>query len=270
MIHKAVLEVIVVVAALSGAGLSSLIPVTVSYAQNSDAHWQEIRALIRAGDSLAIAEVIARQGDPQTVAGLYNSIVRDLYYNAHDLKAVVLVAQKGIDYCLSQAVQASGRHQADLADEFRGRAKDLAYNLGSYTWPGWDEPGIQIQPLDRALGFAAARLNLRFGEELDRGPAPMSTAYWLLGAHALAAGEFAEAIEYFQQSAELARSGGERSAELLSQGFEGIAKVASRTAVEEGERELNQTKIILGIENIADAAFWIDQLDTAYRVFVQE
>ena len=179
------------------------------------------------------------------------------------------LAEKGIDYCLAQAVDAARRDNSALASELRGRAKEIAYNLGSHTWSGWDEPGIQIGTEEQSIGFGAARLNLRLGEELQRGPEPISTAYWLLGAHALAAGLHSNAIEYFEKSAQFARTAKSRPLELLAQGFRGITRIAGKTAVAQGEAELNAAKQAIRTENAVESDFWIGQLDTAYRVFTR-
>jgi hypothetical protein len=141
---------------------------------------------------------MAREGEPAVVAALYSSAVTSLY-RADDLRSVVVVAQKGIDYCLMQASEAGKRKDKTLEELLRGLAKTIAYNLGSYTWPGWDEPGIKIQPEDLVLGFQAAKLNLRLGEDLARGAEPMSRAHWLVGAHALAAGNMQRHWRVFER-----------------------------------------------------------------------
>ena len=142
-----------------GVGLCEPAPARISYSQDSSDLWQRIQGSIQAGDPHAVVEIMTSQGAPRVVAGLYESVVQDLYYEARDLRAVILVAQKGIDYCLSQATEAAGRQDANLANALRGHAKVLAYNLGAHTWPGWDDPGIDPRPEDRAASVAAAQLN---------------------------------------------------------------------------------------------------------------
>src|SRR5688572_22262252 len=209
--------------------------------QSADELWQELGRVVHAGDSYRIVEIMARQGEPLQVATLYSSALGRLY-RADDLRSVVVVGQKGIDYCLTQAVEAAKRQNVSLENELRGRAKEISYNLGSYTWPGWAEPGIQIGPADMAVGFEAARLNLRLGEQLKRGPEPMSRAHWLVGAHALAAGKHQDAVESFRKSAELAVVARNRSEELLAQGYRALTLIAGKAARAEGEAELKRVK----------------------------
>jgi hypothetical protein len=85
----------------------------------------------------------------------------------------------------------------------RQRAKHLAYNAGSFTWPGWREAEIDPSPADLAFGMDCARLNLRLAIELNRPPMGLSKAHWLIGAHAMALGDFDLAAKEFQ----LAREG---------------------------------------------------------------
>jgi len=66
----------------------------------------------------------------------------DLYWKAHDFRPSSY-RRGGIIYCLSQSI-AEGSSSA--ADELRDVAKRLAYNVGSFTWPGWEEPGIDPTP----------------------------------------------------------------------------------------------------------------------------
>jgi hypothetical protein len=235
--------------------------------QIADELWQELGRVVHAGDSYRIVEIMAMQGEPLQVATLYFSALGKLY-RADDLRSVVVVGQKAIDYCLTQAVEAGKRQDPSLETELRGRAKEISYNLGSYTWPGWAEPGIQIGPADMAAGFEAARLNLRLGEQLKRGPEPMSRAHWLLGAHALAAGKHSDAVEHFQLSAQLAGVAGNRSEELLAQGYRALTLIAGKAARADGEAELKRVKDALRVGNPKEGQFWIDQLETASRVLI--
>ena len=228
--------------------------------QSPDGRVARVQEMIRVGNGSEVIEMMAAQGDPSDVAELYISVIRDLY-RANDLRAAVLVAQHGIDYCLSESIGGD-----PLADALRGSAKALAFNLGSYTWPGWDEPGIQITPENMSIGYGAALLNLRLGEALGRGPEPMSSAHWLIGAHELASGQYRDAIESFRNAANLARTANSRPMELLALGFAGITKVAGGLAIDEGAAELADVRAELG--SVTNPESWINQLDTAYDVFV--
>ena len=99
-------------------------------------------------------------------------------------------------YCLGQtlSLEASSRQREKL----RSSAKALAYDIGSFTWPGWEEPRISPTADELAAGRDCARLNLRLAIELQKPPERVSMAHWLLGAHALAARDFDLAEKEFQ------------------------------------------------------------------------
>jgi len=229
----------------------------------------QIQKAIKTGDSYQATEIMARQGDAKAVAGAYAEVTRDLYRRIRDLPAFIVVSRQGIDYFLSRAAEAD-RTSPVLAEELRGTAKTLAYNLASNTWPGWNEPGIRITPSDIDAGMDAARLNLRLAIDLKRGPDPMFNAHWIVGALELARGNHADAIRSYEQARQVANDASLRAYALLAGGSIAIAKIAGKADTAQGERELSQVKSALTSENLADGKFFADQLDTAYQVFVKE
>ena len=146
---------------------------------------------------------MARLGEPKAVARAYNDVTRDLYRTRRDLPAFVVVSRQGIEYLLVKAAEVE-RSDAVLAEELRGAAKTMAYNLAANTWPGWNQPGIRITPADLEAGMEAARLNLRLAIDLKRGPDPMFNAHWVIGALELARGRHAEAIASYEQARKIA------------------------------------------------------------------
>src|ERR1700733_6665763 len=99
---------------------------------------RELQDLLRSSDSFAALERIQRHGAPLEIAARYESLIPDLYWKAHDLPAIVTLGRAGICYCLGQSLLADVSPQ--MATQFRSTAKSLAYNVGSFTWPGWEEP----------------------------------------------------------------------------------------------------------------------------------
>ena len=153
---------------------------------------------------------------------------------------------------------------AEKAKELRSAAKRLAYDLGSFTWPGWDEPGIELSAAYLAFGREAAQLNLRLAHELDKGALPISRANWLLGAHCLAAREFQEAARYFAEAHADATAGSNDEA-LLNQRYRALAMalllpndLGSRDLLLRLQEQLAQTPKEKGLTA---------QLQTAARVF---
>ena len=147
----------------------------------------EIRHLLHS-DPFAAIEHLHRQGSPLEIAAQYQSLVVDLYWKAHDLPSVVLLGRAGILHCLTHSVVPYSSPEA--IEKFRSVAKALAYNVGSFTWPGWEEPGIVPTPDQIAFGQDCAHLNLRLALELRKPPKALANAHWLVGAHALASHNF--------------------------------------------------------------------------------
>jgi hypothetical protein len=228
----------------------------------------QIQQAIKTGDSYQATEIMARQGDAKAVARAYIEVTRDLYRRLRDLPAFIVVSRQGIDYFLSRAAEAD-RTSPALAEELRGTAKTLAYNLASNTWPGWNEPGIRVTLSDIDAGMDAARLNLRLASDLKRGPDPMFNGHWIVGALELARGNHADAIRSYEQARQIANHANLRTYTLLAGGSIGIAKIAGKVDIAQGERELSQVKSALTSENLPDGKFFADQLDTAYAVFVK-
>lgn len=221
---------------------------------------EKVQHLLRTVDSLAVAEFLEAECDPRAVGQHYYRVMNDLYWKRHDLPALVTVARLGIHYCLSRA---QGMPEAQAA-ELRGLGKTMAYDLASFTWPGWDDEGVHPTPADEAIGLDAARLNLRLAVELKRGSEPLMNAHWMLGAQQLGAGQFPDAIRSFKQSAEFARQDKNRGGELMAQGY------AILTRLLEGkdpsaEKELRANAEALPKEK--DGEFFRDQIAAARKVF---
>ena len=154
------------------------------------------------GAFAAIAELAAID-DPTEAADAYFEGMKTAYWDDKDVHLTTAIAYAGVSRLLTEAEHAN----AETAAELRSKAKAMTYNLASFTWTGWDEPGVEIAPSDQAAGLAAARSNLDMAVELDKGDLAIGRAWWMLGAHLLTAGEPKDACEAFAASAEYADKG---------------------------------------------------------------
>lgn len=167
-------------------------------------------------DITALAEVdLAESPDA------YSEAMRHAYWEDRDLAGAIAIAFAGISRLLAEARTAT----PERAHGLRSRAKQLTYDLASYTWPGWDEPGIIVTPPEMRAGFAAARANLRMAADLQKGDLALSRAHWMLGAHELASGHFDEAHASFEQAAESAAQAGETAEAELALAFAALAAI---------------------------------------------
>jgi hypothetical protein len=219
-----------------------------------DEAWQ----LFTQTDSFAVIEFLSRQDDPTVVVDTYNDLVRYLYNTAKNIPGMISLGRAGIQYGLAQAAAVS---DPALAAEIKGRAKAISYNVAAFTWPGWDEPGIEITRTDLAMGMDAARTNLRLARELQRGDLPMSRAHWVIGAHHLAVKDYDAARREFDDAARLAASAGEPGEALLSKGYAALVDV-----LQGGDAALLDA-LKTELSGIKDGEFFVGQIDSAQRVF---
>jgi len=214
-------------------------------------------------DTFAAIELLAGQSDAVAATKDFGQVMHHFYWKAKDLSRAIAFGRAGLQYGLTAAppLQAT---QPKQAREIRSAAKSLAYDLASFTWTGWDEPGISITESDLKLGLDAARVNLRLAIELDKDALRLSRAHWILGAQQLAAKLYPEAIQSFQKAAEFAKTANNTAEELLGLGFAALAKVM-QTKGADGQAELDMIK--LKLKPLQDGEFFVGQLDTALKVF---
>ena len=204
-------------------------------------------------DADAIAAQLAASNSPAAAIDRLDTELRDAYWKAKDLPRVVAMGRAGIAYAKAQA--ASARLDSDR-EGFLQRAKTLAYNVASFTWPGWAEFGIVITPGDLAFGFECAETNLRLAIELNRPPGRVADAHWLVGAHHLGRHDWPAAEASFRKAIAAHDSPLMRGYLLLARLCAG--DVSARPAWEE---LLQQTAG--GLDGV------FEQLTTAHEVFVE-
>lgn len=226
----------------------------------------EVRRLVREQDAYAACERVQARGTPEEIAAAYSRLVRELYFKARDIPAVIGLGRGGIHYCLAKD-QESARVDPDASARLRGLAKEIAYNLGSFTWPGWDEPGIAIGPPELGAGMEAARLNLRLAVELKRGAVPMANAHWLLGAHFVAVEKHSEGAREFREAAGYARREEDVAVALMSEAYAALAGRLAKPGERDAAQKLKTAREALLQEGVRDGKFYADQIDTAERVF---
>ncbi|MDB5384410.1 MAG: hypothetical protein JWM11_56 [Planctomycetaceae bacterium] len=219
--------------------------------------------ICREQETFAAIELLSKQPDQLIAVKTFHEVMRHFYWKEKDLFRATALGRAGLQYGLTVALTLQ-TSDPDRALEIRSAAKAMAYDLASFTWNGWDEPGIPITASDLQMGLDAARTNLRLAVELKKEALPLSRAYWMLGAQQLAANQFPEAVQSFTQAAEFSKSANTENEELLSTGFAALVKVL-QTKGASGQEELEAIKQKL--KPLTDGEFFVGQLETAYQVF---
>lgn len=220
--------------------------------------------LLSQSDTFAVIEFLDQQDNQLQVAKTYLELVNHLYWKEKNVPEMVALARAGIQYALA-AGSAVFKRDLHMTLLLRSEAKSIAYNLASFTWIGWDEPGIVLDETDQCYGLEAARMNLRLSFELDKGDMRISRAYWMEGAQLIAAACLAKAKENFQRATTYAVRADEKGDELIARGFELLVDLLQDSQALKTEKAMIIIKDqLLQIEH---GQMYIDQIDTAWRVF---
>ena len=225
---------------------------------------ERAKSLLAEADLFATIDHLNQQVDPVSAAEAYRELVKHCYYQDKDLPAVITFSHAGIQFA---AVKAAALlvEDRDLAQQLRAFARSMAYNLASYTWPGWDEPGIVVDDTAQAIGLQAARTNLRLAHELDSNPLAVSRACWILGVQQMAAGDLEAAQESLAKASLYAEAADEEADQLLAISFSALARWLQ--APQEEVLRVALYAIRADLAQLESGDFFVDQLDTAIRVF---
>lgn len=221
-----------------------------------------VQALVEQKDLYAASEYVLAVGDEHWVAQAFEDLVVDCHHKARSIEQVLHFVDAGIHHALARAVAHDGRDE-DAARSFRFSAKRLATNGASYTWPGWDEPELNLSPEQTRQGLALARYAVRQLHELDPTPAQVSFTCWFLGAHLIASGNYADAAAVFEQAKEAGLEQGDNpDGVAMLEGYLALTRLLAG-----GEADFDAALAKLEARDNDDARFYAQQLRTARRVF---
>jgi hypothetical protein len=215
-----------------------------------------------------VVAFIQDSDDETKIMERYNNLVNDLYWQKKALHTVVPVAQAGIEYCLNKTNDLKTENPKK-ATEMQQTAQVIAFNLASYAWPGWDEQGIVITDDALAAGLKAAKLNVQLVTELNKGPADLSNAYWILGAQMLSAKDHTGARSAFDTAVKHAQKSGNKESELMNTGYVAIVDILEGTDTETAQKDFDASVKALKDINSDDANFFAQQLQDVLKVFTR-
>lgn len=217
-----------------------------------------VQSLAGEKDLYAASEFVLGLRDETDAVKVFEDLLLDCYWKARSVEQVIHFANAGIHYCLAQACEYDA--DDDSARELRLAAKRLATNAASFTWIGWEEPGVEISPEQMRHGIAFARYCVRQLHELDPTDAQLAFTYWYLGAHLMAEGSYAEALSVFEAARDYSASD-DRNLDnrTMHEGYIGLTKILSGDS-ETGESEFDASIAALAARDNEDAAFFAKQL----------
>lgn len=227
-------------------------------------HVVEAEKIAQAHDLVKACEYLAGLPDPVVSANAFHTLLKRSW-KAKNVAAMIQYGQAGVQF----ALQASAKcDDAKLAVQLRGLAKSIAYDTSSNLWPGWNEPGVKLNPTDLAIGLQLAKTNLRLAKELDRKGDPLGHAWWLLGAHELASHNYSSSVKAFE--AAHSEYSGENA--LMARSYSYLAQHFTRKDAElaDVKQDFEQSVKLLRESTGPDGKFFADQLETAVKIFLQE
>ncbi|MYD43828.1 MAG: hypothetical protein F4W90_08050 [Gammaproteobacteria bacterium] len=151
--------------------------------------------------------------------------------------------------------------EPEHALEIRRFQRRTAFNIASFTWPGWDDSSEPISDARQQLGLQAAQRGLAIAEQIDE---VTPNILWILAMHQINAGQFDGAVASLARAKLLAESEFLREMHAAWQYFALAAKKGDESSVD----TLNQS-----IQRLRDwddeyNDFYADQLVTAKGVYL--
>lgn len=229
-----------------------------------------------AGTLICLAIPAATQGSPSPAAAMSEEAL--LETAPESLRAANYILSKTFDrgtkdmdaytylakLLLQHALNLAERHPAEARD-YQRAALPITYNLAANTWPGWgvpDGPAI-IRDHHRRLGLEAARLDVRLAAEVAPAAQRRFNSQWILGAHLVAAGAYADAVAAFATGQALAVEADLEQSATVAQGWIHLANTLAGTDQTEALARI-EAKLI---EQGGDGPFYARQFAAAYAVF---
>ena len=202
---------------------------------------------------------LATVADASDAADAYAQAMKSAYWEHHDVALVTAIAYAGAGRLLALADEVD---DPDEAHEAKAAVRGLMYDLASFSWPGWDEPGVTISPDAQAGGLSAARACLALTAELGLEDLATSRAHWILGAHLLMASALSEAGRQFGLAGQAADRAGAAAEVSLAAAFAALAELAGGGA----DADAPLAAALDELRSAEGGDMFVEQVETARRV----
>jgi hypothetical protein len=213
----------------------------------------------------AACELIEAIRDPLAVAAAYNDFAQALYRRNMDVQGMIDAGHRGINFAIDHAARIESCDPKTAA-KLKDAARKISYNIGANAWPGWGDDGFEISPEQRKAGLEAAMLSLRLVDDLNLGPRPTGKAYWLVGAHHIAARRPEAALAALDEAAIAFASAGDRPSELMARGYRALAGKLCTETRNAAQTELDDVLRCLEQDGSKAASFYRSQIEVADQI----
>ena len=184
---------------------------------------------------------------------------------AGDLVALLAAATAAAD----EIEHRIGEGRSDAEREALLAVKRFSFNAAADCWPGWSVSDIPPDTQNLLIALELARRSARITKQLDLGPIQEGTGAWLCGAFELALGRYTEAADTFAVAHQHYIAAPAPGLALLVEGYKAILRQVAGHQVPAGGEDLDQINARIAAGDFEDGAEWIEQLQTAQRVFVR-
>lgn len=212
-------------------------------------------------DYYKAVEYLSRQSNPLEILDAFKEIVKRLYWESKDMAGVIIFSGAAIQFGQMSIQSASVKE--DVIRQMKEKSAEIAYNLASFTWPGWNEEGFEISITEQNIGMEAAKTNLRLIEGMDGDNLQLARAYWLTGAHKLTLNDADEAIYFFERSLKYADWADNTEETLLAQGYMIFAQMLQSDEVGTKDLELLE-QLKKKMVELPDGDAYVQQIETTY------
>ena len=228
--------------------------------------FKNVQSLAEEKDLFAASEYVLGLGDESTIVDGFFDLVLDCYWKAKSVEQVLHFGYVGIHYCLSRAAGHDANDAAE-AKNLRIKARWMANNVASFTWPGWNEPGVTISREQMRQGLAFARYSIRQLHELELDARQCANTHWFLGAQLIAHRQYDEALKAFERARDYSKEqGDDLDALTMFEGYIGLTRILDNQK-EIGQPAFDSAVTALKARDNEDAGFYAKQLVTARGIF---
>ena len=214
-------------------------------------------------DAESTATAMSREGlletAPESLRAANYILSRTFERGVKDMDAYTYLAK----LLLQHALNLAERHPAQARD-YKRAALPIAYNLAANTWPGWGTDGaVVVGDHHRRLGLEAARLDVALAAEVAPTAQRRFNSRWILGAHLIAEGAYADAEATFEAGQAIAVEANLDLSATVAQGWIHLANTLAGTD-EMDALALIEAKLI---EHGGDGPFYARQYAAAFAAF---